>query len=119
MFSNAVRFSWQTVGVSSVTGDGMDNFLQAVQEARQEYLTDYRPDLERLARDRDEKRERSKKEQLARLMRDMKVGGSANGNDANVTSSTSRNRKDMQAPVSVPLDETYEGDGQIIEPVSV
>lgn len=96
----------QTVGVSSVTGDGLDDFLQAVHEAREEYLTDYRPDLERLARDRDQKRERSKKEQLARLMRDMKVGDGAN-------SPSSRNKTEAQ-----PLDESYDGDGQIIEPVS-
>lgn len=102
-----------------MTGDGLDDFVQAVQEARDEYLTDYRPDLERLARDRDQRRERSKKEQLARLMRDMKVDGAVDKEGPNSTSGNSRDRSGAQPAGSLPLDEGYEGDGQIIEPVSV
>ncbi len=89
----------------------MDDFLNAVHEARQEYLDDYRPQLERLAKERDAKRESSKKEQLARLMKDMKVGGKG---AAKTAKSATRSTEDL----SQPIDETYEGDGQIIEPVS-
>ncbi|GAC76438.1 60S ribosomal protein L9 [Moesziomyces antarcticus T-34] len=101
----------RAVGVSSVTGEGMDDFLNAVHEARQEYLDDYRPQLERLAKERDAKRESSKKEQLARLMKDMKVGGKG---AAKTAKSATRSTEDL----SQPIDETYEGDGQIIEPDS-
>lgn len=92
----------------------MEDFLAAVQEARQEYLDDYRPELERLARERDAKRESSKKEQLARLMQDMKVGSKSAGSANKVPSKAARSTEDL----SKPIDEEYEGDGQIIEPVS-
>lgn len=105
----------RAVGVSSVTGEGMDDFLAAVQEARQEYLDDYRPELERLAKERDAKRETSKKEQLARLMKDMKVGSkSSSSQSSNTTRKAARSTEDL----SRPTDEEYEGDGQIIEPDS-
>jgi hypothetical protein len=89
----------------------MDDFLNAVHEARQEYLDDYRPQLERLAKERDAKRESSKKEQLARLMKDMKVGGKG-------AAKTAKSATPSTEDLSQPIDETYEGDGQIIEPVS-
>ncbi|SNX83419.1 related to XPA binding protein [Melanopsichium pennsylvanicum] len=105
----------RAVGVSSVTGEGMDDFLTAVQEARQEYLDDYRPELERLAKQRDAKRESSKKEQLARLMKDMKVGSkSSSTHDTKSAKRESRSIEDL----SKTIDEEYEGDGQIIEPDS-
>ncbi|SPO22955.1 related to XPA binding protein [Ustilago trichophora] len=103
----------RAVGVSSVTGDGMEDFLAAVQEARQEYLDDYRPELERLAKERDAKRESSKKEQLARLMKDMKVGSKSSPQGK-----TSRQATRSTEDLSKPIDEEYEGDGQIIEPDS-
>lgn len=92
----------------------MEDFLAAVQEARQEYLDDYRPELERLAKARDAKRETSKKEQLARLMKDMKVGPKPASSDSRPTRRAARSTEDL----SKPIDEEYEGDGQIIEPVS-
>ncbi|KIS70309.1 GTPase NPA3 [Mycosarcoma maydis] len=105
----------RAVGVSSVTGDGMDDFLAAVQEARQEYLNDYRPELERLAKQRDAKRETSKKEQLARLIKDMNMGGkSTSVQDSNVAKVVTKSSEDL----SRHIDEEYEGDGQIIEPDS-
>lgn len=105
----------RAVGVSSVTGDGMDDFLAAVQEARQEYLDDYRPELERLAKQRDAKRETSKKEQLARLMKDMNVGKKSSSAQVKPGKAATRSTEDL----SKHMDEEYEGDGQIIEPVSV
>ncbi|KAJ9478465.1 GPN-loop GTPase 1 [Pseudozyma hubeiensis] len=104
----------RAVGVSSVTGDGMDDFLAAVQEARQEYLDDYRPELERLAKQRDAKRETSKKEQLARLMKDMNVGKKSSSTQGKPNKAATRSTEDL----SKHMDEEYEGDGQIIEPDS-
>lgn len=92
----------------------MEDFLAAVQEARQEYLEDYRPQLERLAKERDAKRETSKKEQLARLMKDMKVGPKSSAQGSSSAKRAARSTEDL----SKPIDEEYEGDGQIIEPVS-
>lgn len=93
----------------------MEDFLEAVKEARQEYLDDYRPELERLAKERDAKRETSKKEQLAKLMKDMKVGSKSSSQNTKTTRNAARSTEDL----SKHIDEEYEGDGQIIEPVSV
>lgn len=36
------------VGFSSTTGDGMDDLLKAIEAARQEYITDYKPEYDEL-----------------------------------------------------------------------
>lgn len=41
----------KTVGVSAVSGAGIDDFFVKVQEAAQEYLTDYKPEYERIKRE--------------------------------------------------------------------
>ncbi|KAL9932183.1 hypothetical protein V8E36_008955 [Tilletia maclaganii] len=64
----------RSVGVSSTTGEGIDDFLRALQEARTEYLADYRPELERIAAEKEVKAEKEKKRQLDQLMRDMALG---------------------------------------------
>jgi len=42
----------QAVGVSAMTGEGMDELFEAVQEAREEYLTDYKPQLDAVVAER-------------------------------------------------------------------
>ncbi|KAG0002213.1 hypothetical protein BGZ65_002829 [Modicella reniformis] len=61
----------KVVGVSAVTGAGMDDFLKAVDQAVIEYDQEYKPELERVLREREKKKELDKKEQMTRLMKDM------------------------------------------------
>ncbi|KAF9360339.1 hypothetical protein BGX26_009809 [Mortierella sp. AD094] len=61
----------KVVGVSAVTGAGMDDFLKAVDEAVIEYDQEYKPELERVLEERRKKKEAEKEEQMARLMKDM------------------------------------------------
>lgn len=42
----------QAVGVSAMTGKGMDELFDAVREAREEYETDYKPELEKIVAER-------------------------------------------------------------------
>lgn len=42
------------VGVSSMTGDGVDDFFKAVEEKRQEFERDYKPELERKKKERED-----------------------------------------------------------------
>ncbi|BEI79770.1 hypothetical protein CcaverHIS002_0102990 [Cutaneotrichosporon cavernicola] len=61
----------RAVGVSAMTGAGMKEFFNAVEECRQEYLKDYRPELERLKAEKEEKASAAKAAHMERMMRDM------------------------------------------------
>ncbi|WFD36688.1 hypothetical protein MCUN1_003575 [Malassezia cuniculi] len=83
----------RAVGVSSATGEGMDDFLAKVEEARQEYLDDYRPALEKQLAEKREQLSQHKESQLERLARDMKKSNTDDEPEAQ-----------------------YDGDGEIIDP---
>merc|ERR1719474_1411603 len=42
----------KAVGVSAMTGEGVDNFITAVREGREEYIKEYKPEYERLKKER-------------------------------------------------------------------
>ncbi|KAF9434560.1 hypothetical protein BGZ76_007805 [Entomortierella beljakovae] len=65
----------KVVGVSAITGAGMDDFLNAVDEAVVEYNDVYKPELDRVLEERQKKKEAEKEEQMARLMKDMAMEG--------------------------------------------
>ncbi|GHJ88833.1 hypothetical protein NliqN6_5235 [Naganishia liquefaciens] len=70
----------RAVGVSAMTGAGMKEFFEAVEEARKEYMTDYKPELDRIAKQKADKKEEEKQVQLERLMKDMQgPSGSSRG----------------------------------------
>lgn len=56
------------VGVSSMTGEGADDFFTAVEVKRQEFIKDYIPEMERLKALRDERAADKKAEELRRAM---------------------------------------------------
>jgi GTPase SAR1 family protein len=64
------------VGVSAMTGDGMDEFFRGVEEKRVEFERDYKPELERRKAEREAQKVAHRERELDRLMKDMKVGGS-------------------------------------------
>jgi len=43
----------RAVGVSAMTGEGVDDFVEAVREGREEYNTEYKPEYERLKQERE------------------------------------------------------------------
>ncbi|XP_077420048.1 GPN-loop GTPase 1 isoform X2 [Vanacampus margaritifer] len=61
----------RVVGVSSVTGSGLDQLLVKVQEAADEYDRDYRPEYERLRKQLMEAESGKQREQLERLSKDL------------------------------------------------
>jgi len=63
----------KVVGVSAVTGEGIDDFFDAVKAATEEYETEYKPEIERLIQEKQEKEEQHRQQQLSKLMNDMKV----------------------------------------------
>ncbi|KAL1999337.1 hypothetical protein VTN02DRAFT_4667 [Thermoascus thermophilus] len=65
------------VGVSSMTGEGVDEFFAAVEEKRQEFERDYKPELERKRKEREEAKEARREQELGRLLKDMNVSGAS------------------------------------------
>jgi len=65
------------VAVSSMTGDGIEDFFQAVEKKREEFEKDYRPELERRRAEREKQRSTSKDAQLTKVMKDMNIASAA------------------------------------------
>ncbi|KAL2215797.1 putative ATP binding protein [Thermoascus aurantiacus ATCC 26904] len=65
------------VGVSSMTGEGVDEFFAAVEEKRQEFERDYKPELERKRKEREEAKAARREQELGKLMKDMNVSGAS------------------------------------------
>ena len=61
------------VGVSSMTGNGVKEFFEAVGEKAKEFERDYRPELERRQREREKSKHNKQEQELGRLMKDMNV----------------------------------------------
>lgn len=63
------------VGVSAMTGQGIDEFFEAVAEKAEEFNRDYKPELERRSKQRDEEKAQNREKELGKLMKDMAVSG--------------------------------------------
>ncbi|KAI9684075.1 MAG: hypothetical protein M1820_010904 [Bogoriella megaspora] len=63
-------------GVSAMTGAGVEGFFEAVEEKRREFENDYRPELEKRWKEREQVKEERREKELGRLMKDMDVSGS-------------------------------------------
>eukprot|EP01130_Rhizamoeba_saxonica_P012474 TRINITY_DN5261_c0_g1_i2.p1 TRINITY_DN5261_c0_g1~~TRINITY_DN5261_c0_g1_i2.p1 ORF type:complete len:206 (-),score=53.04 TRINITY_DN5261_c0_g1_i2:166-783(-) len=61
------------VGVSSVTGEGIDDLLNAMKDSVEEYKSGYKADLEEMIAEKERKEEERKLEDLARYRRDRDV----------------------------------------------
>ncbi len=64
------------VGVSSMTGQGIPEFFDAVNNKAQEFERDYKPELEKRRRERREGKESKREKELGKLMKDMNVSES-------------------------------------------
>lgn len=61
------------VAVSSMEGDGIDEFFDAVEQKRDEFNRDYKPELERRRQARQAESSAQKEKELARVMKDMNM----------------------------------------------
>ncbi|EGD81492.1 XPA binding protein 1 [Salpingoeca rosetta] len=65
----------RAVGVSALTGAGMEDLFSAVDEAVNEYMTDFKPELDELLKKKEQEKIDRATESLTKLARDMKLGG--------------------------------------------
>ncbi|KAH9986853.1 XPA-binding protein 1 [Russula vinacea] len=72
----------QSVGVSSVTGDGVAEFFQAVEASREEYEREYLPELARVRAQRDATLQKQKEDSTARMLADLAVDRTSDPNFA-------------------------------------
>ncbi|KAI1488633.1 hypothetical protein F5X96DRAFT_644700 [Biscogniauxia mediterranea] len=61
------------VGVSSMTGAGVDDFFAAVREKADEFRRDYLPELERKRKERDDQKRRTREKELDKMMQGMSM----------------------------------------------
>ncbi|RDB21936.1 GPN-loop GTPase 1 [Hypsizygus marmoreus] len=68
----------KAVGVSSMTGDGIKEFFEAVEASREEYEKDYLPELERARAQREKTLQDAKDDSMDRLMKDLEIDRAKN-----------------------------------------
>ncbi|XP_041349740.1 GPN-loop GTPase 1-like [Gigantopelta aegis] len=64
----------KAVGVSAVTGEGVTEFFQKVDEATTEYENEYKPQYEKLKLEKEKEFEQQKKDQMEKVKKDIKAG---------------------------------------------
>ncbi|KIX95435.1 uncharacterized protein Z520_08952 [Fonsecaea multimorphosa CBS 102226] len=69
------------VAVSSMTGEGIDEFFAAVEEKRKEFERDYRPELEKRRKEREEESAAKREHDLTKVMKDMKMDSNSKSGD--------------------------------------
>lgn len=65
----------KNVGVSAMTGEGIPEFFDLVQEGVVEYEKDYRAEYEKLKAEKEQKERSRQKDQMSRLQNDVNLGG--------------------------------------------
>ncbi len=113
------------VGVSSMTGHGVNEFFEAVEEKAKEFERDYKPELERRRQERVKEKETRKEKDLGRLLKDMNVSGSAEASGSRPKTrpkaepetisdieDEDEDEDDVEAEMVEPDDETTEGIGK-------
>ena len=64
----------RAVGVSAMTGEGVDNFISAVRDGREEYNREYKPEYERLKKEREELDMKKKEEKTSGKGKEVGLG---------------------------------------------
>ena len=101
------------VGVSSMTGDGVEDFFKAVEEKRQEFERDYKPELERKQKEREDSKASKREMELGKLMKDMSVSGSSRQRRAedNEPETVSEAEEEEEAEAGAADDDDDDDDG--------
>ncbi|PWW75758.1 hypothetical protein C7212DRAFT_324200 [Tuber magnatum] len=74
------------VAVSAMTGAGIDDFMKAVEGKCLEYEKDYKPEMEKARKRREEQKLEEKEKELGKLMKGVEVSGSGKKEEPTVMS---------------------------------
>lgn len=97
------------VGVSSMTGSGIDDFFKAVAEKTEEFKRDYQPELERRKMELRKEKQDKKQRELGKLMKDINVLGTKPG--PSIGQVAQRSHADTSSDL-----EDGETEAQLVEP---
>lgn len=98
------------VGVSSMTGAGIDDFFVAVEAKRLEFESDYRPELNRRKEQRAKEKEARRERDVSRMMKDMAVGGKHDNQDNDPETVSDAEDEDEESGALVDRDEDEDPD---------
>jgi len=107
------------VGVSSMTGHGVDEFFAAVQEKADEFRRDYQPELEKRRQDREEAKKAARQRELDKMMKGMNVqdskqkavAGDGDDSEEGAGMDISGNDEDDDDDADYDPDEEYDREG--------
>ena len=82
------------VAVSAMTGQGVDDFFVAVGEKAKEYERDYKPELEKRQKLRQEEKASRREKELGKLIRDMNMGSRSKKSNAGGSKAKAKKNED-------------------------
>lgn len=95
------------VGVSSMTGQGVDDFFAAVQEKAEEFNRDYQPELERKRAEREDAKRNTREKELEKMMKGMGMNSGAGSSSKDVVKPPADDDDDVEVPSD---DDDYDDD---------
>jgi len=104
------------VGVSAMTGTGIDDFLEAVKGKVDEYDKEYKPELEALRKKRDDAKAAKQQSELDKLLKDMHVNPSTTtGGTAKVPRDTDEDDELVGGVHADVLSDLDSDDGELVD----
>lgn len=104
------------VPVSSMTGKGVDEFFEAVAEKANEFERDYKPELEKRRKDRQQEKESKREKELGKLMEDMNVDTTHQGSSTGPGKSTAARKQGLDTMSDAEDESGSDEGGQLVEP---
>ena len=106
----------RVVPVSSMTGKGVDEFFEAVAEKASEFEKDYKPELEKRRKDRQQEKETKRGKELGKLMEDMNVTNSRQNSSTGPAKPKAGRQKALDTISDTEDDLGSDVEAQLVEP---